>query len=500
MANSESKKLTVDVIARIDKLEKGMAKAAAVSNKQFGAIESRAKRMERTLSGVGANAFAGLTRGAIGVLAPLLTAGAAIDGTKKALAAFGDVADNAAASGLDAEYFQSLAYQASLGGVAVDQLSGALATFAKNSGLAAEGKGRMVTTLKALDPVLLENIRKATTQEARIRLVADALAKEADASKKAAIATAAFGDGGLKLAGVFAGGAAQIDAMQAKARDLGLIVDRDVIAKADELGDSFDTSSQILDLKVKTALVNLGPLLVWLTGLTGDLALAASTVFDSFNGIGDRATSTLQAQLVALRESLTQPIGFGGTIQAMFDPAAVKAEIARVEKEIFRRADKASVDKLSAIAPTGADLPTLDEIDTRNKAAEAAINQAEAVKALIDQLEFEQSLIGVSETDQAVATALREAGTAATAGQRAEIESLIRTMESERAAIDANTAAMEAFSDTAKEALGGFISDMIEGKTLAESFSNVLGNIGNRLLDAGLGAPIGGTFTLRFAA
>ena len=60
MAN-ESKKLTVDVIARIDKLEKGMAKASAVANKQFGAIEGRAKRMERTLKGGGAGAFGGLT-------------------------------------------------------------------------------------------------------------------------------------------------------------------------------------------------------------------------------------------------------------------------------------------------------------------------------------------------------------------------------------------------------------------------------------------------------
>lgn len=481
-----------------------MAKGAAVTNKQFSAIESRAKRMERTLAGVGASAFAGLTRGAIGVLAPLLTAGAAIDGTKKALAEFGDVADNAAASGLDSEFFQGLAYQASLGGVAVDQLSGALAAFAKNSGLAAEGKGKMVASLKALDPVLLENIRNAATQEERVKAVADALVKETDAAKRAAIATVAFGDAGAKLAGIFAGGSAQIEVMQVKAKNLGLIVDRELIARADQLGDEFDTTTKIVDLQLKQALVNLGPTLIWLTGLAGGIADQIGRTIDGFNSLDKQATSTLEGRLKGIDMQLlaNDPVTSPNVAQAAgIDPQQAADEKAAIMAELRNRAMDNLRMQLSQLPPGGgADIPTIDEIEERNKAAQAAIDQAEAVKALIDQLKFEKSLIGESETDQAVATALREAGTAATADQRAEIESLIRTMESERAAIDANTAAMEAFSDTAKEALGGFISDMIEGKSLAESFGNVLGNIGNRLLDAGLGAPVGGTFTLRFAA
>lgn len=485
---------------RLNDFEKKLARATKSADGAMSKIERRSDRMASRIANVGAGAFSGLAKGAAGVLLPLLTASAAIDGTKAALEAFGAVADNAAAAGLDAEFWQSLAYQASLGGVAIDQVSAALTTFAKNSGLAAEGKGRMLTSLKALDPVLLENIRKATTQEERIRLVADALAKETDASKKAAIATAAFGDAGLKLANVFSGGVAQIDAMAAKARDLGLIVDRDVIAKADAIGDSFDTASQILDLKVKTALVNLGPLLVWLTGLTGDLAAAAATVFDSFNGIGDRATSTLEAQLTALRESMSKPIGFGGTLQGMFDPAAVKAEIAKIEAEIFRRADQRSVVKLKGIAPTSADIPTLEEIETRNSAAAAALRQAEAVKALIADLEFEQSLLGKSETQQAVDTALRQAGAAATAEQRAKIEQLTVAIAEQRKEIEANQEAMAVFGDIARSATQSMIADLSAGKTAAEAFGNVLSDIGSKLVDLGLTAPIGSVFALELAA
>lgn len=69
MANSESKKLTVDVIARIDKLEKGMAKASQAANRSMGSIEARAKRMESTLTSVGSRASAAFTRAFAGIAA-----------------------------------------------------------------------------------------------------------------------------------------------------------------------------------------------------------------------------------------------------------------------------------------------------------------------------------------------------------------------------------------------------------------------------------------------
>lgn len=45
MANSESQRLAVDVVARIDKFERDMAKAARAANDNFGKIENRARRM-----------------------------------------------------------------------------------------------------------------------------------------------------------------------------------------------------------------------------------------------------------------------------------------------------------------------------------------------------------------------------------------------------------------------------------------------------------------------
>jgi hypothetical protein len=196
---TDLERLVVSLEASITKYEKSMNKALGVSNANAKKIENRWKKLD-----IGATAFAGFVKGAGSALVSALSLSVAIRSTANALKEFGDIADNAKAAGIDAEFFQSLAYQAKLGGVEIETLAASLAAFNKNSGLAVEGRGKMATALKALDLGLLENIRNATTQEQRIKLVADALAQETDASKKAAIATAAFGEAGLKLAGIFA--------------------------------------------------------------------------------------------------------------------------------------------------------------------------------------------------------------------------------------------------------------------------------------------------------
>lgn len=67
MANSESKSLAVDVIARIDKLEKGLARASQVTNRQTAAIERRVKtmstRIDASLTKVGGKAFGAIAEG-----------------------------------------------------------------------------------------------------------------------------------------------------------------------------------------------------------------------------------------------------------------------------------------------------------------------------------------------------------------------------------------------------------------------------------------------------
>lgn len=486
---TDIERLVVSLEASISKYERTMQKALDVSNKNAKKIESRWAKLN-----IGGAAFAGFAKGAAAALLPAISLAAVVNGAKNALKEFGDVADNARASGLDPELYQGLAYQFQLAGVEAGQAASALATFAKNSGLAVEGKGRMVTALKALDVGLLENIRSATTQAERIRIVADALASTEDPAKRAAIATAAFGDAGAKLAGAFDGGAASIDATMRNAQELGVIVDRELIAKADELGDEFDTATKILDLQLKQALVNLAPVLTWLTGLAGDFAGSIGSALDSLNSVADRRTSTLAEQLQILRDAPGKPIGLGGMLISEQDR---QAQMRELESEIFRRGEKFSMGQLAATTPpTTAEIPTLDEIDTRNEAAAAALRQAEAVKQLISDLQFEGELIGKSAVDQMALRAARQAGADATAEQITQIDALVRANFDEQQQVQALQDLYDELGQVGMTAVNGIIDAMADGKIeaqeLGDILSNVLGMLGQFFLNQAFGSLGGG--------
>lgn len=384
----EVERLVATLEARLDKYEKGVAKARALSDKQFTAIEKRGTRMEASLARTGGAAFLGFTKGAIGALLPVLSVAAAVNKAKQAMAEFGNIADNAAATGLDPEFYQSLTYQVGLFGVSVEQSAGALATFAKNSGLAVAGKGRMFTALKTLNPALLENIRNARNQEERVRLVADALNGEEDAAKRAAIATAAFGESGAKIAQGFEGGAAAIDATMQKAKALGLIVERDLIARADELGDEFETTVKILDTQVKQALVNLGPILVWLTGLAGGFAETAGFMIDALKPENAQQLGTLVKELNALKGAANSPNPLGLPRDIFGVDAARMREL---EQEIFRRGEKRSMERLkTTAAPVTDDIPSLDDLENAKKGVQDLHSSYDAwkddgVQGLIDK-------------------------------------------------------------------------------------------------------------------
>ena len=70
-ANAESKKLTVEVIARIDKLEKGLQKASQAANDNFGKIERRSAQMTKKVESNIAKVGNGLRGGLAGLAAGL---------------------------------------------------------------------------------------------------------------------------------------------------------------------------------------------------------------------------------------------------------------------------------------------------------------------------------------------------------------------------------------------------------------------------------------------
>lgn len=130
------------------------------------------------------------------------------------------------------------------------------------------------------------------------------------------------------------------------------------------------------------------------------------------------------------------------------------------------------------------------QIRSDEKGSAKSISETEremqAVVDLIDALEYEYSILGKSAEEQAISNALRQAGALATEEQRERIEELISATYSEQEAIRELDAMSKEWATTLQGATRGFIDDLIEGKSAAEAFSNVLSSIANKLLDVGL--------------
>jgi len=86
---------------------------------------------------------------------------------------------------------------------------------------------------------------------------------------------------------------------------MGLIVSNELIGQADDLGDKFDTATQIIGVQFEEALVNLAPLLVSTAGGIAEIARQVGGMVDQFKAIGDRTVlAPLQTNLVNLENQI----------------------------------------------------------------------------------------------------------------------------------------------------------------------------------------------------
>ncbi|WP_175584953.1 phage tail length tape measure family protein [Phyllobacterium pellucidum] len=155
--------------------------------------------------------------------------------------------------------------------------------------------------------------------------------------------------------------------------------------------------------------------------------------------------------------------------------------------------------------PTPAQKPNLESIEpekptkpkkaaedrTREKEAREAERESESVQRLIENLQFERSIMGLTGVEREKAIALRRAEKGATEEQKMQIAALIESNYAEKQALAETARAMEELRDLGREALGGFISDLLDGKSAADALADSLKRIGDRLLNSGLDGLFG---------
>ena len=252
--------LVIDVEARVDKLEKSLAKANALQRRASGDMERRAKQSADRLTATYGRAGDALKRLALPLAGGFLSGGAVLAGLKATVARLDEIGKTADKIGLTTDALQELRFVAESAGVSQDQLDQSLQTLSKTLGEASLGMGEGIVALKALG--LEAGQLKGLGLDRALSTIADALNRVEDPAQRSALAMKLFGESGAGMVNLLREGSEGMERMRADARALGAVIDEDLIRNAEEAQTKLDAMSRVISAQLSTALMNLAPVLI----------------------------------------------------------------------------------------------------------------------------------------------------------------------------------------------------------------------------------------------
>jgi hypothetical protein len=216
--------------------------------------ETRFQRISRRAAAFGRNYGRGIAAGVV-------AAGAAFAYvTNKALDTADAIDKGAKTAGLGIEQFQELTFVLEQNGVRADDASAAFRRFNRRLGLARDDTGAAADTFGELNIALQTNEGQLRSTGA---VMDDALARLAsieNEANRAAKASELFGeDSGPRLAAALNDGIQGIEELRARARELGIVWERDLVQNAVEAKDRLNEMSRVVRANVYQAFAELAP-------------------------------------------------------------------------------------------------------------------------------------------------------------------------------------------------------------------------------------------------
>jgi len=357
-------------INRIDKSLDRLGKTSDTSGKKLAAFGKVAK---------------------IGLLAAAAAAFAAGKAALNASEEFDKIAKTADSIGLTTDALQSLRFAAEQSGVKTSELDKGMEFLVRSMGEATLGTGKLKDVMEEYDISLRNSNGEIKTAEELTLELADAYQNAGSDAEKALISTAAFGRAGVKMGNLMRDGADGVKALTDEAKNLGIVIDEDLLRQSEEWNDELNRLTSQLGAELKTALVQLMPIIIKLAeGLLAvvDATKAAWQAFKDLLGIKDarseleimnetlgtlkesyaslaEETSTLDMGTEQYRENIdqlymlddaiaelnTQIAGYGKTIETKVTPPVVA----------FTKATAEAEDALDAFGGAGRDIPEFGE-------------------------------------------------------------------------------------------------------------------------------------------
>jgi hypothetical protein len=490
--------LAVSIEARINKLEKEMKKAAAITGRNFDAMEKRSKRAAGDIE----NHFAGIgTRiGGIGKnIAAGFVGGLVAGGLMGVVGRFGDVArgiaeigDEAKRAGIGVEAFQEWKHVAEQARIPTDAMVDALKELnIRADEFAVTGKGSAAQAFARLGLTPTEVQQRLKDPSAFMLELIERTRLLGDTAAGVRVFDELFGGtGGERLVALLSQSQDELRGTIKQARDLGLVLSEELVNDAAELDQKFNLVANTVGTALKSAIV--------------EAASALGSFMEQFQAFEQQSTAGLNQRLreiglkkLALDNQIVVMQGKLARGEDLFgiNRGALESGIAEARKGIAAYIDQEK--EILALlesrrpAPAKTDAtPTAPEPTAGGQGGMRA--QRDAARDVIAALEDELRLLGMSEVEQRVNAELRRAGADATDDQRASIRELAMAIDTEGEAMRQIEAAMTDAKDIAKDFLGGLLGDLRNGVDGANALANAFGNVGDKLIDLALGTLVDG--------
>lgn len=487
MAKTNIEELVVKMSADLASYQKQMLKAQGVANKTAGNIVKKFNDMNRGLTGslsMLGNAF----KGAFAAFSIERFATAA----RSAIKSLADIGDAADKLGMSTDEFQQAGFAAQLAGVEAETFAGAMKKLALNSSEASRGQGELGAILDANNVKITDGSGALLSQIEIMQVVADLIRNAANEQDQAVIATAAFGKSGVDMLNLLAQGGDAVSAAMRQAKSDGIAFSEEQIRKAQEIDDKFDTLEKRISVALKGAVLTFAEDVETGAG-RAQAAIAMTTEWvnsltASFNQAA-QAAQMVDRSLKGDMEQFVDRAGKGSLPSNMnvsgqtFKPTIIPPPKTRAPK---------------------VHVPKVTKAKERDKGPNEYQRSVEQIRENIAMLQSERDAIMANVTavdgyDMAVEKAriaqqlmndAKAAGVKITPELKASIDQLAGTYASMQQQVDKAreehekfVASMDEAKATAKDVLGGFVQDLVDGKSAVDALSGALDKIVSKLLD-----------------
>lgn len=287
---------------------------------------------------------------------PALAAGAIVAAVKKVTSSMDEIGKKADAIGIGTDALQELRAAAVSAGVSQNGLDKSLEQFSKRLGEAVQGTGTAKIALEQMG-LSAEDLAAMPLDKA-LGVFADKFALVEDATTRTALATQVFGREGIRMTNVLKGGSAALDESRKKMREMGVVIDEDLIRNAEEMQDRFDAASTVIGAQFSVILGNLAPILIAAAEGAAYLAKAVADLIkfvDSFTDGEDAVDDAIRAVVVSMAAEIHQSklleaqLARGGKMSVDIARKKHKEALARLEAAKAAMAE-AKADRLNSDA------------------------------------------------------------------------------------------------------------------------------------------------------